>query len=139
ETRSVKPITVRSLVPDGVLDPGADLAGYGFCPNPACPVVYSQRSGGKQVRQADLRVEVFQKSLSPGRAVCYCFGHSVEDVQRDATSAEPAICEEMQGRCRGGLDTCEGENPQGRCCLANVRAVAREVPAAAAPVSEPRE
>jgi hypothetical protein len=42
------------------------------------------------------------------------------------------IIEDIEEQCRQGLDRCEVANPQGRCCLGNVKAVARAVGAASA-------
>lgn len=77
---------------------------------------------GRAIQKPDIRVNVFQKEHAETRPVCYCFGHSVGEVlaaTRDDGSN--AIVDEITDACRRGLDRCEETNPQGRCCLGNLR------------------
>jgi copper chaperone CopZ len=117
KTKRVGAETVTSLV---ALRKAQDNDGFRFCPAPKCDVVYSQRATDTRVSTSALDVEVFQKSSSPDRPVCYCFEHTVRDVEADAA----AIIDDIEAKCREGIDRCEELNPQGRCCLGNVRDVA---------------
>lgn len=119
KTKRVGPETVTSLVP---LRKEQDNDGFRFCPAQSCDVVYSRRAIDTRVHEHELAVEVFQKSSRRDRPVCYCFGYSVHDVEVDG----PAIIDDIEAKCREGLDRCEELNPQGRCCLGNVRKVASE-------------
>lgn len=96
-----------------------------FCATGSCDVVYFDGSGTVIPKRA-LRVAVFQKGSSPSRPVCYCFNHSVAEVIAAGRAGRPnSIVEAITDACRRGLDRCEETNPQGRCCLANVRRVAK--------------
>ena len=97
-----------------------------FCATDDCAVVYFN-AGGVAISKAEVRVPVFQKESSPQRPVCYCFEHSVAEVhgagQLDGSNA---IVDEIMDACRRGLDRCEETNPQGRCCLGNIRGLLRD-------------
>jgi len=125
--RATKPETVTHLVrePDRV---GLTTTPAIFCATPACEVVYFDANGGTVLKQV-VRVPVFQKELGPERPVCYCFEHSVEDVLAAARPDDSnAIVDEIMEACRKGLDRCEETNPQGRCCLGNIRGLLRVEP-----------
>jgi hypothetical protein len=122
--RAVSATTLENLVR---VEARAALASPGayFCATAGCEVVYFDDLG-ETVPTDGCRVAVFQKETSPRRPVCYCFEHSVEDLLA-ATEADGsnAIVDEIMEACRKGLDRCEEANPQGRCCLGNVRGLLR--------------
>jgi len=93
----------------------------GFCPNPACEVVYF--GGTATLRKDEVSQAVTQKDPGDEVFVCYCFEHSRGDLRRDlaqkGTTDIPARIKQgiKEGRCE-----CERRNPQGACCLGNVAA-----------------
>lgn len=106
-----------------------------FCTSADCAVVYFGAAGGR-FDVGDVQVEVFQKSAAPGRLVCYCFEHSVADVEADATALEgPQLAALIAEKCRAGLDACVTKNPQGACCLGNVRQIAKGAGGSVTPAS----
>ena len=115
-------ITLRSLLSAEAhkqLD-GRDT--FFFCKTKMCEVVYFDAQRGKQFRDADLTVPVFQKSADPSCPVCYCFGYTVNDVRDDELRTGTAsITDDITEKCRQGLDRCEETNRKGVCCLGNVR------------------
>lgn len=104
-----------------------DSATYRFCRTSQCEVVYFDQEPGTTFLQTDVRLPVFQKSSNPERLVCYCFRHSVAEIAGDVaqSGASPALAD-ITEKCRQGLDRCETENPQGSCCLGNVRKVIKD-------------
>ena len=115
----VSALTLTSLLTDEARARLSSTAeGYSFCRNAGCDVSYY---GADTFMTADVRVAIFQKSCDPKRPVCYCFGHSVEDIEKEVketgTSTIPAA---IRDACRKGLDNCKKNNPQGSCCLGNV-------------------
>ena len=126
KAKRVDVVTVRTLVKTRAQHRLAEADGYRFCAAPDCDTVYSHPSTGLLLRTSDVTVDVCQKSKRPERPVCYCFGYSVADVERDARADEPRVVADIEDKCRQGLDRCELENPQGCCCLGNVRAVAKD-------------
>ncbi len=122
--RAVAAATVESLVRD---DNRRTFSGAStmFCRTSGCEVVYFDEQGGT-VQKSGVRVPVFQKETDPQRPVCYCFKHSVSEVLAAARpDGSNAIVDEITKACRQGLDRCEQSNPQGRCCLGNVRGLMR--------------
>ncbi len=124
--RKVALLTMRSLLLAEAQSRFDETRKFLFCNTDVCEVVYLGAQGGEQYLEADLTVPVFQKSDDPSCLVCYCFGHTVEAVREDAVrTGAPTIADDITEKCRQGLDSCEETNPQGACCLGNVRQVAR--------------
>ena len=86
-------------------------AGYYFCAAPGCDVVYFGADGSTIVR-SQLRTRVGVKEQADDSLLCYCFGVSRADLQRD-----PAIRGYVVEQTRAGHCSCETSNPSGRCCL----------------------
>lgn len=123
--KTVETITLKSLLlPDALarLEPESQ---YRFCVNPTCEAVYFNENGQFFVT-GELKVPVFQKSEDENCPVCYCFGWTTDKIAREiqdtgSSTAVASITEHIKaGRCG-----CDVNNPQGSCCLGNVRAVVR--------------
>jgi hypothetical protein len=102
----------------------SDGSTFLFCRTPSCSTVYFSSVLSDSYRTEDLRVTVFQKSLEPHRLVCYCFKHSVQSIHDELIeTGDSRVAETIGAKCKQGLDRCESENPQGSCCLGNIRQV----------------
>jgi copper chaperone CopZ len=124
--RKVDAVTLRSLLVDEAKGRLSDSPTR-FCRTPDCDVVYFDEKHEQSFVTADVRVEVFQKSRSPERLVCYCFDHSVGSIQDEVRATGGSVVPDAIGaKCKAGLDECEINNPQGSCCLGNVRKVIKE-------------
>lgn len=127
----ITPLSLLLPTPLARLEQAVGASDLRFCGRRDCEVVYF---GGLEppFRSADLRVPVLQKSDDPGRYACYCFSHTVasiiDEVRLTGTSQVPEL---IADKCRQGLDRCEVTNPQGRCCLGNIRAIVKEARAGA--------
>ncbi len=110
-------ITLKSLLVPGALAQLNAQQSYRFCASSDCPVVYFGANG--QTFEADrLKVPVFAKDLSPEVPVCYCFDWRRHQLRDPANRhALDDIAAHIQAKRCG----CEANNPQGRCCLADVR------------------
>lgn len=118
--RKVSETTLTHLLREEAL-PRVEGREWYFCPDPDCDVVYFTADGETLSKHA-LKVRVGLKESEPPRPVCYCFGYGFADVEREAAgSEESAIAAAITEKCRQGLDRCEETNPQGSCCLGNVR------------------
>lgn len=96
--------------------------GFWFCRTPGCSIVYFRADSARSYTVDDLRVRVGQKQPGPPTPVCYCFGHTEEEIMdqvRDTGAC--AIAAEIAAKVRVGDCACETENPEGTCCLGNVR------------------
>ena len=124
--RSVKPITIESLVTETARARVGLTDGFRFCAEPSCDVAYFHLESGDRFMRSDVNVRIGQKETSAPRPVCYCFDHTVEDIADEvAKTGTSKIADEITQKCRQGLDRCEETNPQGACCLGNVRQAVR--------------
>lgn len=120
--RAVQVITVKSLlIPEALATLEPDLP-YWFCPDPRCDVVYFNETGTYRTDQ--VKVAVFQKDAGEGVSVCYCFGWTRKRIRTELleTGRSTAV-DTISGHLRAGRCGCEVNNPQGSCCLGNVRSV----------------
>lgn len=99
---------------------------YRFCRTERCPVVYFS-PGGAQVFSVDqLRERVHQKEPSADDIpVCYCFRHTAGEVRAASVEGRRLILADIQAGIDAGQCACDLRNPQGACCLGNVRELMR--------------
>lgn len=122
--RPVPAITLKHMVQPEFLEV-VNKEGFLFCRTPDCGVVYFHPDG-ETLEKADLRVRVGVKETEDPVPVCYCFGFTermlLEEIQATGGTTIPQrIAAEMKAeRC-----ACEVRNPQGSCCLGNVKAAAK--------------
>ncbi|MCF2969965.1 (2Fe-2S)-binding protein [Synechococcus sp. Nb3U1] len=124
--KPVQLITLKSLLVPVALEQLNPATAYGFCPSPNCPVVYFSEQG-QTFTTADLKVSVFQKNENDDAFVCYCFGWSRQRIREElnqlgeSNSVDIIITHIKAKRCG-----CQVNNPQGSCCLENVRSVVKQ-------------
>ena len=134
--------TVHALVREP-LKPQVASSEYALCLNPGCAQVYTASNGGPHLVKSDLAVRVGYKEREAPHLVCYCFEHSVEDIESELrASGKTTIPGRIKAEIQAGRCACDVENPQGACCLGNVNRavkVSREriAGAATAPVGAP--
>jgi hypothetical protein len=123
--KPIQTITLKSLlIPSALENLNANTAYY-FCAAPDCPIVYFNEEG--QIFSTEqVKVPVFQKDRGLNVPVCYCFGWSRSRIQQEIiktgkSSAETNIRSHIQAKRCG----CEVNNPQGSCCLGNVRQLSK--------------
>lgn len=101
---------------------------YRFCVTPGCAVVYYEAATGACFTQEQLREPVYQKQ--PGRddpLICYCFRHTVGAVRHGGNEQREQIIANITAGIQAGQCACELRNPQGSCCLGNVRGLMRRL------------
>lgn len=97
---------------------------YFFCGTPDCPVVYFSADGLQTFTTYDLRERVYQKEPDADEVfVCYCFRHTVGDARAAMPAMQHAILDDINAGIKTGQCACDLRNPQGTCCLGNVRQV----------------
>jgi hypothetical protein len=84
---------------------------YYFCDDPDCDVAYFG-DDNSVVLKSQLRTRIGVKERTERDLLCYCFGVSRADFERD-----PAAREFVMAQTRIGACSCETSNPSGRCCL----------------------
>ncbi|MEZ4651979.1 MAG: mercuric transporter MerT family protein [Candidatus Eisenbacteria bacterium] len=127
--KPVKPITIESLVVDAARARVRRTDGFRFCAEPSCAIAYFHPATGTQIAKSEVRIRIGQKATESPRPVCYCFEHTVEEIEAEVLATGTSkIADEITEKCRQGLDRCEETNPQGSCCLGNVRRAMKQKP-----------
>ena len=98
-------------------------ASYRFCADPDCPTVYYSEDGQQIFSEDDLRERVYQKHADDEEiSICYCFQHTVGSIRSEiAESGKSIVVAEITAGIKAGQCACDIRNPQGDCCLGNVR------------------
>ncbi len=110
--KSVKRITIESLLTDEAKAGLVDMDGFRFCPTPTCQISYFHPEIGKRFLCRDVRVRIGQKQTQAPRPTCYCFNHTIEEIEEDvAKTGTSGIPEAITEKCRKGLARCEQTSP----------------------------
>ncbi len=125
--RSVSATTLESLLQSAPRLRLRSLEGFQFCATPKCDAAYFHPATGEIISCTEVRVPIFQKCTEPERLVCYCFQHTVAEIQREVRATGTSrIATDIKAKCAQGEDDCAHTNPQGACCLGNVQRMIRE-------------
>lgn len=109
---------------------------FHFCGTPNCPVVYFA-AGGLVLNTNDVRRPVTQKDAKRA-PVCYCFGFTPAMIQEEIrTTGKSTVVERIATEMKAEWCACEIRNPQGSCCLGNVKAAVKFAQAAIRPAPIP--
>ena|GEM_PF-364162 len=129
---------------------------YRFCAQSDCPTVYYSSDGaggaggagdaggaggagdagdaagqpGQHVfLEADLRERVHQKHPADDEVfVCYCFRHTPGSIRAELrATGHSTVVQRVTAGIKAERCACEIRNPQGSCCLGNVRAVMKQL------------
>ena len=117
DTGTVKSLLARSLIE-------VTAAHYSFCATATCSVVYFAVETDHTFTTADVREAVYQKAPNdPAVFVCYCFRHTVGQIDAAIQQVNPQrVVTAITAGIQAGCCACDVRNPQGTCCLGNVRA-----------------
>ena len=116
KTRTIKHWLITELVPTIPEVP------FYFCKTRGCPVVYFSGDGSIRYTKDQLRGIIGDKETTPPIPACYCFGVTEEmisgQIQKTGKSSYSTwIAKEVkEGNC-----ACDVRNPEGNCCLAEIR------------------
>jgi hypothetical protein len=103
-------------------------AEYLFCRTRTCPVVYFSPEGEQTFTVEQVRERVYQKEPEADEVfVCYCFRHTVGEVRAASPEIRAAIVDDINTGINAGQCACDLRNPQGSCCLGNVRSLAKSL------------
>lgn len=84
---------------------------YYYCGAPDCEVAYFG-DDGSVIPKSRLRTRIGAKAEGERDLLCYCFGVSCADFERDPATRDFVVAQTRIGAC-----SCETSNPSGRCCL----------------------
>lgn len=101
---------------------------YLFCTTSNCSVVYFSVDGTQSFSETQLRERVYQKHRDDDEVfVCYCFQHTVGSIRRElAATQQSTVVAAVTAGIQADQCACEIRNPQGNCCLGNVRAAVKQ-------------
>ena len=103
-------------------------ANYLFCRISTCPVVYFVANGKQTFVVQEIRERVYQKEPDAKDVlICYCFHHTVGDLRNASSEGRNVIVEDINAGITTGRCACDLRNPQGSCCLGNVRALIKRL------------
>jgi hypothetical protein len=121
QDKTVKSLLVVSLrqVQDGK---------YLFCRTQTCPVVYFSADDEQTFTVRQIRERVYQKEPEAQDVfVCYCFRHTVGELHAASSRDRIAIVDDINTGINAGQCACDLRNPQGSCCLGNVRSMIKRL------------
>jgi len=123
--RSIHAATIEAQIVPTRLAELHDHEGWRLCTSSECEVVYFRAQ--ETIGLDGVQAVPFHKGDAPDRTVCFCFEHTVAEVEADlAQHGRSTIRESVMTACKAGLEDCERKNPQGRCCLGNLGEVVAE-------------
>src|SRR5207253_9763324 len=100
-----------------------DEVTYLFCRTPDCQTVYFAPDGQQAFTVGQVRERVYQKEPdSADVQICYCFRYTAGDVRSAPPARQSMIIADINLGIQLGQCACDIRNPQGTCCLGNVRA-----------------
>jgi hypothetical protein len=103
-------------------------AEYLFCRTQTCPIVYFTAEDAQTFRVSDVRERVYQKEPDAHSVlICYCFRHTVGEINGADSAARAAIVDDINAGIQAGQCACDLRNPQGSCCLGNVRGLIKRL------------
>ncbi len=86
-------------------------------------MVYFSNDGQQQFTTAAVRERVYQKEPDAAQIqVCYCFDYRAATLLAASGAEREQIIAEINAGIQAGQCACDLRNPQGSCCLGNVRA-----------------
>jgi hypothetical protein len=113
--------------------------GYLFCKTRTCPVVYFSPGGELTFSVEHVREHIYQKEPDNDDVlICYCFQHTVGKLRAASSEARLAVVDDINRGINAGQCACDLRNPQGSCCLGNVREWIKHSDASAVEIAKPR-
>lgn len=102
---------------------------YLFCPDPQCATVYYSADGTQLFDEITLRDQVYQKHPREDEVlVCYCFRHTIGSIWAELrATGMSTVVDSINKGIQEGKCACDIRNPQGSCCLGNVRALIKQL------------
>jgi len=130
--KAVKEITLRSMLKESEKERiGADR--YFFCRHPSCSVVYFDEPGESIFEKDALKVRVGIKESEAPRRLCYCFDHTIEEIEEEIVrTGKSTVLIDIATRMKEAC-WCETKNPMGGCCMTTVSKYVKEATAKLGP------
>lgn len=122
--RPVSAVTLKHMVRPEFLEL-VGKTGFLFCASTDCEIVY-YHPDGEVLNKNDLRVRVGLKETLDPMPICYCFGFTermlLDEIQANGHTTIP---QRIAAEVAAHNCACDVRNPQGSCCLGNVKAAVK--------------
>ncbi len=119
--KSVKEITLKSLVKESKLGGIKNFTGLCFCETSTCKVVYFNNEQNFYLHKEDVKIMVGIKETKGPIPICYCFGWTQDRIfSQIKQQGYSRAVQEISAKVKSGECACEVKNPSGRCCLGEV-------------------
>ena len=128
--KRIDTLTVKALLARPLTDIVASE--FFFRRDPDCPTVYYSADGAQLFAEADLREKVFQKHpFEDDVFACYCFRHTAGTIRSEVHSlGASSVPDAINAGIQADKCACDIRNPQGSCCLGDVRSLVKSLQAA---------
>jgi hypothetical protein len=104
---------------------------YRFCRTSSCLVVYFASDGQQTYTLDQVRGPIYQKAPHDvATPVCYCFNHKVGGMRAMTPGQRVVVIDDITAGIQAGQCACDLRNPQGSCCLGNVRELVKQLDSA---------
>ena len=101
---------------------------YLFCRTQTCPVVYFSGDSEQTFTVEQIRERVYQKEPEVQDVfICYCFRYTVGNLRASSPENRIVIVDDINTGINAGQCACDLRNPQGSCCLGNVRGMIKRL------------
>ena len=101
---------------------------YLFCRTQTCPVVYFSADGEWTFTVGQVRERVYQKEPDTQDVfICYCFRHTAGELRAASPEDRIAMVDNINTGINAEQCACDLRNPQGSCCLGNVRGMIKRL------------
>jgi len=100
---------------------------YFFCRTTSCNIVYFSADGNSTFTAGQIRERVYQKEPDQEDVfVCYCFKHTLGAILSATPEEYSSILNDINSGINANHCACDIRNPQGSCCLGNVRSLRKQ-------------
>lgn len=101
---------------------------YLFCRAQTCSTVYFTFDGTQTFTTAQVRERIYQKEPGVNDVfVCYCFRYTVGQARAMSAERRATIVDDIDAGIQSGQCACDLRNPQGSCCLGNMRGLIKRL------------
>jgi hypothetical protein len=101
---------------------------YRFCRTSTCPVVYFASDGQQLFTRDQVQRPIYQKAQQDDATpLCYCFGYTVGALRAMTQAQRASVIDDINTGIQAGQCACDMRNPQGSCCLGNVRELIKQL------------
>lgn len=128
EGMKIQKITPRTLLKPELKSKIFDELDYKYCRNSECEIIYFSRDVNQTFNKNDIVKKATIKDHGLDVNVCYCFNHTRQSVLDEyKETGKTTVLEDVKAKMKDPGCFCETSNPQGNCCLSNIKEWVTEI------------